>query len=140
MAEKAELEKLILLREAVGDDRNLVFSATLKALYFGCPYFREIEQDDFFKSYQQVLYMLLAKPSTVVVTACLKDSPNTVIGFLILSHDCVHFAYVKKKWRREGIMNFMLDGLEIKKVSHITKIGNAIRRKKGWDFSPFGII
>lgn len=128
-------------------DKGFVFSTFLDGLYYGNDFFNSIDKQIYYKSYGEVLEALLAKTSVNVVMAVLNDDEDVILGYAILDNEGIvepnstfklHYSFVKKMWRNKGIHR-MLTRVPISTVTHVTKPGLAIARKRGWIFNPFAI-
>lgn len=127
----------MLLRNIQESDIAFVYSTWLKGLRYGNDTFKQMKADTFFKHYEAVLDSYFKRPYFKVVIACLKDDPDIILGWAATEKDIVHFAFVKKAWRQQGILNSMLQNYVIHNCTHLTKIGNAIRLLKAIEFNPF---
>jgi hypothetical protein len=47
----------------------------------------------------------------VVRVACLPDAPDVILGYLVREGHIVHWAYVKKPFRRLGILRALAAGV-----------------------------
>lgn len=132
-------------------DKGFVFSSFLDGLYYGNPYYREIDKASYYKNYSTVVEHLLTKQGSVPLIACLEDDEDVILGFAILEAnklngeansafkgDLLHYVFVKKAWRGKGIASALVPK-NVTVVSHLTKPGAAIARKKGLKFDPFTI-
>lgn len=120
-------------------DENLIISNFLKGVYYGDSWFSQIPKAIFMKHYRAVIETLLAKGSIYI--ACLKDDPNTILGFSILSEDHlhIHYVYVKKRFRNHGIARSLVPKYPIS-VSHLTALGKILLAKfPDTIFNPFNI-
>ncbi len=131
----------VKLRDAVPDDLNFVYSTMLRGLYYGNEFYGEIDKKPFFVAYDSVIKQMLHKSGMKLVIACLTSEPDAIVGWALLEpqEQVLHFLYVKDPWRKKGIANQLLAGYHIDTVTHITKVGNIIRKQKGWVLNPFKI-
>lgn len=127
----------ISLRSLQPNDINFLYSTFLRGAYYGNDFYKKIDKQAFFEHYERVLAHMLAKPSLNVVIACLADEPDIILGWVAYEGKTLHWAYTKDAWRRRGIANKMLISCNISTVTHLTKIGEDIRLRKGWGFNPF---
>lgn len=128
---------MIKTRIGLLTDEALIKATMLKGLYYGCDFFRQMEQDRFFEAYSPLVDELLRNKNIIV--ACLEEDPDVILGYAIVSQPVLHYVYVKEVWRGQGIVRKMLQDLKITKVSHLTKIGNKIRIAKKLQFDPFDL-
>jgi hypothetical protein len=101
---------------------------------------KAIDEKAYYANYPGVLERLIAKPTVNVLIACLADDTTVVLGWIAFepARSLGHFAFVKRPWRRQGVLRLLLSQIPtIKQVSHLTKPGNSIRIKNNWSFNPF---
>jgi hypothetical protein len=125
------------VRDVVESDRNLILATFLRGLYYGDFFFNEIPKDIFMDNYKRVAEALISK-STVKV-ACLKDDPNIILGYSILSNDfsTVHWVYVKSVFRKKGIARSLVPAHPVA-VTHLSALGKILLPKlKDTVFNPF---
>ena len=61
--------------------------------------------------YHKILAQFLQrKPHPTVRVCCLPDDEDAILGWSITEPDCVHYVYVRKELRRQGIASKLLDG------------------------------
>lgn len=121
-------------RDYMPSDFNFIMKTFLLGLYFGDSWFSEIPKDIFMKEYHKIIEILLTR-STVKV-ACLKEDPETILGYAILGKGSVHWVFIKKAWRGVGLAKDLVPS-DTKIVTHCTKVGLGIAKKKGLIFNPF---
>lgn len=119
------------------DDFNFVLITWLHSLKFGNDYFKEWDDRKYYDKYQIFLKELLARPDVETNVACLSEDHDVILGYAIAKTPVLDFVYVKKAWRNIGLATELVKKFEIEKVSHLTKAGNAIRKRKGWGFEPY---
>lgn len=131
---------LFTIRESVEGDKNFILATILRGLYYGESWFSEIPKARFMSEYHKVVEFLLNKPTTAVLVACLKDDPEIILGYAILtpSANIVHFVFCKKAWRNIGIAKALVPS-NVTTATHLTKTGLSIIRKKELVFDPFSI-
>jgi hypothetical protein len=118
--------------------RNLVFSKWLRSLRYGNEYFRLVDSDAYFSTYQRFITALLSKPETVVKLAVLTESPDVVLGFSVIRNDTLDYIHVHKDMRKQGIGTSLFPK-NITTITHITNIGMSIWSSKlsNVKFNPF---
>lgn len=128
---------LVTVRSALPDDANFILSTYLRGLYYGGSIFSEMKKQTFMQKYHYIVMALLKNPSNIKVS-CLKEDPTVILGYAILNtdHTVLHYMFCKKSWRNIGIITDLLPST-VKYVTHLTKVGEAIARKRGWEFDPF---
>jgi hypothetical protein len=141
------------------EDKAFIMSTFLRGLYYGHTHestnettkvpnltrspvnFQAIPKDSFMESYKIVGEGLINSPNTSVQVACLKDDEDIIVGYSILSADfqTVHWVFVKKAWRLQGIARSLLPQYPTT-VTHLTGLGKSLMYKfKNCVFDPFKI-
>lgn len=134
---KQEVSALVAIRDVTAQDTNFIMSTWLKGLRHGNDWFEIIPSDIYYASYHKVLERILMKSETIISMACLKEDPDTIIGYSVKEGDTLHFVYVRSRWRGKGIAKSLIPE-SIKQVTHLTKIGKALLSKTpGVIFNPF---
>lgn len=102
---------MIAYRPATAEDEAFIYATWLRAQYYGTPFYRAMKASSFYQFYTPFVKIVLSSPDTVVQVACLADSPETILGYVVYSHqDVLHGVYVKMAWRRQGIAKTLLRG------------------------------
>lgn len=125
------------IRDGKKEDTNFILSTFLRGLYYGDSWFSLMPKDVFMQHYKRIAEALVNKSNIKV--ACLLDDPDTIIGYSILSQDyqSVHWVYVKKNWRLNGIAKSLLPRHPTT-VSHLTTVGKQLLPKiNNPIFNPF---
>ncbi len=130
------------VRDGKEADISLIMSTFLKGLYHDNEWFGMIPRKVFFEHYHGIAESLIRSPNATVQVACLKDDPDTIIGYSILSTDfqTIHWVYVKKAWRGHGIGTSLLPERPTN-YTHFSEAGLKIIPKRFKDiiFNPFAI-
>lgn len=127
------------IRDAVEKDFAFIYSTWLKGLRFGNDTFGLIDQHIYFDRYHEVIEKILALPTTLILVACLADDPDTILGYSVVGPPgTLHYIHVKQAWRRFGIAQKLVPE-EVKFVTHVTKVGWSILKKKypAAKYNPF---
>lgn len=135
MEEMIPKKDLIISREAVAGDQAFIFSSFLKGLYYGNETFRQVDKTVFMVEYRKILQALLLRRTVKI--ACLKDSPDTIIGFSIYGKGVLDWVFVKPQWRQIGVAKDLIP-VDTLIVTHTTKIGKSIRPQT-WTFNPWSL-
>jgi hypothetical protein len=125
------------IRDYKPEDRNFILATFLRGLYYGDFFFGEIPKQTFMDNYKHVIETLIN--ISVIKVACLKEDPDVIIGYSILSQDyqTLHWLQVKKQWREKGIGR-SLTPKKTETVSHLSKLGLKLLPKlNGAVFNPF---
>lgn len=140
----------VVFRPAVEGDLAFIFKSWLLGQYHGnrpakgvkltgkipVDYMGSIEQDVFMKQYHKFIESLLLEPSVEVTVACLSTDPDVVIGYSVFKRDSLIWVHVKPDWRNIGIARDLIPKT-IKTTSSLTRVGDIIRKKRGWTFNPW---
>jgi hypothetical protein len=130
-------QDLIKIREYVPEDRNFILATFLRGMYYGESIYSLMEKRSFMDFYKNIVNQLIDSKNTNILVACLKDDPNTVLGYSVVSlPNVVHYVFVKKNWRSIGIARDLLPK-SVNTVTHLTKAGMAIMKKNNLIFNPF---
>jgi GNAT superfamily N-acetyltransferase len=83
---------------------------------------------------EKLLYARLVK------VACLKDDEDTIVGYALMSNDetTLDWVFVKRAWRTIGIAKSLVSS-KTTTVTHLTKSGLSISKKKHLQFNPFAL-
>lgn len=125
----------ILIREPTEGDIPFLVSTWRNALLYSSPTFQHVKKESLIKHYTPVILGLLNKSDVRV--ACLDSDPDIIIGYAVTIGSTLHFVYVKKAWRNQGICTILLGETKYKHLTHLTKTGLALAQKRGWEFDPF---
>ncbi len=130
--------ELVAFRDGNAEDVNFVYATMLRGLYYGETWFSEIPKQIFMENYHNVIKHLLTNGKNVLRVACLKDEPEVILGYALLSTDqsIVHFSFIKKVWRGIGIARDLVP-TSVTTATHLTKTGLSIVKRKGLIFNPF---
>lgn len=118
------------------DFRNLIIAPFLNSLRYGNDLFKLIDKDAYYFSYGRYIELLLQRPSTQVKFAILDD--ETVLGWCLTEGKILHYVWVKKEVRRQGIARALMPK-SFDTISHITNKGIHIwvNHYPGAKFDPF---
>ncbi len=116
--------------------RNFIFAKWLRSLRSGNDYFKLIDTDKYFKTYQNYIEQLLMR--SFVKLAHLTEDRDVVLGFSVIERSSLHYVYVQKLNRRQGIAREITPDY-IDSISHVTKDGLAFWNKElsKAKFNPF---
>lgn len=130
--------ELVAIRGFKPDDYNFIIATWLRGLYYGDSWFSLIPKQVFMTRYHHIIEALLGSNKVIVKVACLKEDPEVILGYSVLSVDltAVHWVFVKKAWRTIGIAK-QLTPESVTTATHLTKTGLSILTKKKTVFNPF---
>ena len=111
-----------IIRPGEDPDRNFVFSSILHTLKDLLPL---VAGPDLYVSGQYMLERVFSQPHTLL-TACLPDSPDTILGYVLVVHlvhdqlvqDCLVSILVKSAFRNMGIGNALFKALPAVPLSY----------------------
>lgn len=136
---KIAKSSLITIRPGEFSDVPFIFSTWLKGLRYGSAWHKDIEQEAYFEGQHKVIEKILQDPDTEVNIACLKDTPEVIVGYSISTDaTTLHYVHVKVDWRGIGLAKDLTPPT-VTQVSHVTKAGLAICKKKSLNFNPFSL-
>jgi hypothetical protein len=117
---------------------NLILSKWLRTLRYGNDFFKLVDSDSYFKSYDKYIKAILSRPGTIVRLAVLSDEPDTALGFSVSEDHTIHYIWCHKDNRNLGIGNSLIP-FKVDYITHLTKTGMAIWNKKypTAKFDPF---
>lgn len=124
--------------DALNPYRSMIYSDFLKSLRFGNEWYGLIDSDSYYLAYGKVLTHLLYQPGSKVMLAVLTDEPDTCLGWSLSNDKKFHYCFVKSDQRCKGIGRSLMPKT-FDQVTHLTRIGQAIRKSKFSDivFNPF---
>jgi hypothetical protein len=139
---------LITVRDSTADDHRFIMATWLRGLYYGDSWFSAIPKGIFMANYHALLERLLANGAKVRV-ACLKDSPDVILGYAVTRKMAVgtqvvtilDWVFVKTAWRKIGIAKLLVPQ-DTQACTHLTKSGQAILKAKMPQvvFNPFIVL
>lgn len=122
----------------IGDARNFIYSKWLRSLRYENDFFRLIDAESYWASYQGHIRRVLSGPDTTVTLAVLTDDPDVILGFSVWRRNVLDYVYVHKHQRRLGIAKSLVPA-GIEAFTHVTKTALTIWGSKygHWRFDPF---
>ena len=92
------------------------------------------------KHYHQEISRLFERilPKASVRIACDPTDPDVIVGFAVFTDTELHYAFVRKDFRRMGVATALLADLPIRSFTFLTRKGEeALKpRARGWAFTP----
>lgn len=115
---------------------NLIIATFLNSLRYGNDLFKMIDKEAYFPKYGQYINLLLKRPQAIIKLAMLRD--KTVLGWSMCELKTVHYVWVKKEVRRQGIGKSLVP-IDFDRITHITNKGISIWGSKypNVRFDPF---
>ena len=137
--EKASYSVIPYLGSQLPDNyRNMILAKWLRTLRFGNDFFKLVESDSYFESYQKYIKTLIYRPQCIIRLAVLTDEPDTCLGFSVSEPNILHYVWVEKDNRKIGVAK-SLTQFPFKYITHLTRAGISIWNNKFPDakFDPF---
>lgn len=132
-----QLDELMIIRPGIEEDRSFIMATWLRGLYYGSPWFREIEKDNFMAKYHDIISSVIAKPTAQVNVSVLKEDHNVILGYSVTEPKIIHWIFVKEAWRRVGIGARLLPS-NTDVATHLTVMGKKLK-PQNIKFDPFKI-
>lgn len=136
---KPEASKVVEVLFDTAVSKNLIAGTWLPSLYYGNDWLKEVEKDLFFSKYLEVIVRLMGRDTVYFNAAVLKRDPDTIVSYAVLEPNktgtTLHFVYTKPDWRKKGIGGDLIP-TDLNEVTHLTKIGRAIK-PKSVIYNPF---
>lgn len=133
-------EELVSTRPGTVQDENFIFATWLQGLRHSNDLFKLMPADVYYAAYHKVIESLLNAPGVQVRIACLKDTPDVILGYSVYRGDTLHWTHVKKAWRKIGIAKSLMPESGIKTITHINKLGvSYLFSHPSLVFNPFAI-
>lgn len=129
------------IRDYKESDKKFILATFLRSLYYGDSWFSFIPKDIFMNNYKLIAESILVNPKTLIKIACLKEDEDVILGYSILGNNyhTVHWCYVKKVWRKQGIAKSLLPQFP-STFTHLSIVGKSLMDKfPSAVFNPFNI-
>lgn len=119
----------VILREFIpDDDSGFIYSTYPKGAYYGAHANIEIPKDKWFEKF--FLKTKKQIENSQILIACLKDYPETIIGYSIITHQTLEFVFVKEAFRRQGIGTLLTKNkFDTFRKENLTNVGHSILEK-----------
>lgn len=116
--------------------KNLIIAPFLNSLRYGNDLFKLIDKESYYSAYSKYIEHLLDRATTTIYLAVLDD--QTVLGWSMVGYKTIHYIWVKKEVRRQGIGRSLLPK-EFDTITHITNVALNIWASKfpNVRFNPF---
>lgn len=116
----------------------MILAKWLRTLKYGNDFFKLIESDGYFESYQKFIKSLLARPQCIVRLAVLSDVPDVCLGFSVSEPGILHYLWVHRDNRKMGIGRALMQ-FPFKYITHLTTHGMRMWTKNFHNvkFNPF---
>lgn len=128
------------MRIAKESDMPFIYSTWQRGQFHGySEYEQKVNKQIFFRHYTNIIKDISKSPNTYIYVVTLDDDDDVIIGYIVMSKNVLHWAYVKQAWRNRGIFKLMY-GLfveQIKYYSGFVENTNALFIKLGLTYNPF---
>jgi len=109
--------------------RNFIIATFLREVRHTNQWFLDIDQDAYYSFFGKVIETLIAQNDALVKIAVILDDPNdTAVGWSLYNGDTLHFIFVKKDVRNQGIGQTLMP-TTIKRFTQLTKAARIIWKK-----------
>lgn len=129
--------QLVEIRDSIEADHNFIYASWLRGLRHGNAHFELIDGEAYFKNHHAVIKSILDDFEVTVKVACLKESPDVILGYCVYKYDRLDWIFIKKSWRNIGLARDLVPE-DITTVSHVTKVGLSLLKKRpNVRFNPY---
>lgn len=108
-------------------DSSLIYDSWKKQVWFENHKKDEYIDPVFSRKLTKKIKSILESNTSRIRMACLKDDPNHIVGYSVMSSSTIEFVYVKIDFRKQGIATILVKGF-MNSVEPSTKIGAAIAK------------
>lgn len=144
-----------IVRPATDDDLNYVRKTWLWAHAQGASDFIDAIGGGVVYFAEHARLRDAALERAAVTIAHRPDMPNSICGFAVTEElpramgralSCIHFVYVKDRWRKLGVAKLLLRPFvggplgHCAVYTHRTEIVEALQVPKGWAFNPYPFL
>ena len=110
--------------------KAIIYAKYLRTLRSGNDFYKLIDNEPYYQVQAAYLGTLITRPAAEVRLAVLTDDPDTVVGWALLEPNKLHYVWVAKDGRKDGMMNFLLQNHTFTAFSHLTKSWMSIWHSK----------
>lgn len=116
-------------------DQAFVYTTWRNGMYYGSKEMKKRDPKIAFKELTREIKDIL-KNATVRI-ACLEESPDVIVGYVVFTNKHLDWVYVKEEFRKQGVASLMVPKGILTVTPRITKIGQAIfKNKQGEEDAP----
>jgi GNAT superfamily N-acetyltransferase len=119
--------------------QSLVYSKWMRSLRYGNDYYRLIDKDAYFSTYEKIITALLHNRSAVLRLAVLSDDRDVVLGWSIVrTRTILDYVHVQKDFRKKGIATALVPK-DVDTITHATHVAISIWASKfpKWRLNPY---
>lgn len=118
----------VTLRDFSMTDQAFVYATWRNSLYYGSDMKKDKNAKSIFKDLTHSIKETLKKATVKV--ACLDETPDVIVGYVVYTKTRLDWVYVKDDFRRQGVATLMVPK-NIKSYSQSrTKVGDSILKSK----------
>lgn len=125
-------DDLVAFRDKVETDEKFIYSTWLNNLYANTRWRRQIGKRQVW-NYNKIIEFILQKPQVFIRVCCLKDDPDTILGYSVFElappDIILHWVFVRADWQRKRIATD-LTPTTVSIITHMTKTGEKILKNK----------
>lgn len=128
----------VRIREIQAADAPFILDTWRRSIE-GSPGVQGAARDHLFTEMARVVSRLSTRPGAVVRVACDPEDEDVICGFISANTSGeLHYAYVRRELREQGIIPALLEGLAIDSYTFRTQaLERRLRpRVRGWSFTP----
>lgn len=123
-----ELETVIIRRFNEDLDIPFIYSTWRDTLWFDEKRNDE-DSPEFYRTTNRQIKKILNKPNIIIKIACLKNDPNFIVGYAVMTEENLEWVYVKFDFRGDGVANLLCK--HIKSITYpFTKVAKEIIQNK----------
>lgn len=97
------------IRRASGNDLNFIYDTWLNSYKHDSLFGKIFRTGFFFDEYRYVIDSILANPTTTILIACLPQSPEVILGYLVCNKTHLDYCFVKDAFRNLGIAKSLVN-------------------------------
>lgn len=99
------------IRDAIDEDIPFIYATWLESYRYDSYFGKSHRNTIFFNDYKKVLDKILLESHVSV--ACVKEAPDTILGYMVHEPGVLHYVFVKGPFRRlkiaTGLFNYAFD-------------------------------
>jgi hypothetical protein len=118
----------VVIRPMHSGDHPFIFSTWRNSLYYDLDNQDKTKAKAWFGRKSKQIKKILNNAQTRI--ACLKESPDFIVGYSVNSENHLDYVYVRADYREEGIGTLLVPKNVVTFTDETTKIGRAILEKK----------
>ncbi len=101
---------------------NFILSKWMRSYRYNNDYIKLIDSDSYYSTYRAYLGAILFNSKNTIRLAVLPDDLDVALGFSVCHGNVLHYVYVHKDYRRNGIGKRLVP-IEVSSFTHLTKTG-----------------